>query len=91
MTMKKSSDTIGNRSRDHPVCSAVPQPLRHRVPLYNKEYSVIIELRIRRKATPIYCTGIFVSTLRFTAVVGNRRALYKNNKVYEIKQFSGTT
>jgi hypothetical protein len=24
--MKNSSDTIGNRSRDLPVCSAVPQP-----------------------------------------------------------------
>jgi hypothetical protein len=31
--MKKSTDTIGNQSRDLPVCSAVPQPLRHRVPL----------------------------------------------------------
>jgi hypothetical protein len=31
MSMKKSSDTIGNRTRDLPVCSAVPQPLRHRV------------------------------------------------------------
>jgi hypothetical protein len=30
---KKSSDTIGNRTRNLPVCSAVPQPLRHRVPL----------------------------------------------------------
>jgi hypothetical protein len=30
--MKKSKDTIGNRSRDLPVYSAVPQPLRHRVP-----------------------------------------------------------
>jgi hypothetical protein len=29
---KKSSDTIGNRTRDLPVCSAVPQPLRHRAP-----------------------------------------------------------
>jgi hypothetical protein len=30
MSMKNSNDTIGNRSRDLPVCSAVPQPLRHR-------------------------------------------------------------
>jgi hypothetical protein len=29
---KKS--TIGNRTHDLPVCSAVPQPLRHRVPLF---------------------------------------------------------
>jgi hypothetical protein len=26
MPMKKSTDTIGNRTRDLPVCSAVPQP-----------------------------------------------------------------
>jgi hypothetical protein len=32
MSMKNSNDTIRNRSRDLPVCSAVPQPLRHRVP-----------------------------------------------------------
>jgi hypothetical protein len=32
MSLKKSSDTIGNRSRDLAVSSAVPQPLRHRVP-----------------------------------------------------------
>jgi hypothetical protein len=32
MSIKNSNDTIGNRSRDLPVCSAVPQPLRHRVP-----------------------------------------------------------
>jgi hypothetical protein len=30
--MKNSSDIIGNQTRGLPVCSAVPQPLRHRVP-----------------------------------------------------------
>jgi hypothetical protein len=30
--MKNSSDTIGNRSHVLPVCGAVPQPLRYRVP-----------------------------------------------------------
>jgi hypothetical protein len=29
--MKKSSNTIGTQTRDLPVCSAVPQPLRYRV------------------------------------------------------------
>jgi hypothetical protein len=33
MSMKNSSDTIGNRSHDLPFRRAVPQPLRHRVPL----------------------------------------------------------
>jgi hypothetical protein len=32
MSMKNSNDTNGIRFRDLPVCSAVPQPLRHRVP-----------------------------------------------------------
>jgi hypothetical protein len=32
LSMKKSSYTIGNRTRQLPVCSAVPQPIRHRVP-----------------------------------------------------------
>jgi hypothetical protein len=31
--MKNSNDIVGNRSHDLPVCSAVPQPLRHRVPI----------------------------------------------------------
>jgi hypothetical protein len=35
MSMKNFNDTLGNRSRDLPVCSAVPQPLRHRVPPLN--------------------------------------------------------
>ena len=26
MSMKKSNDTIGDRTRDFPACSAVPQP-----------------------------------------------------------------
>jgi hypothetical protein len=30
--MKNSNYTIGNRSGDLPACSAMPQPLRHRVP-----------------------------------------------------------
>ena len=27
MSMKMSSDTIGNRTRDLPVCSALPRPI----------------------------------------------------------------
>jgi hypothetical protein len=30
--MKNPNDTIGNRTRDLPVCSALPQVLRHRLP-----------------------------------------------------------
>jgi hypothetical protein len=38
MLTKNSNDTIGNRSRDLPVCSAVPQPLRHRMPHFKCTY-----------------------------------------------------
>jgi hypothetical protein len=34
MSLKNSSDTIGNRTRDLPVCRAVPQSLRHLGPRY---------------------------------------------------------
>jgi hypothetical protein len=30
MSMKNSSDTIGNRPPDLPLCSAVPEPLRQK-------------------------------------------------------------
>jgi hypothetical protein len=45
MSMKNSSDTIRNRTRDLPVCSAVPQTLRHRVP-YILMYSAITMIKI---------------------------------------------
>jgi hypothetical protein len=44
MSMKNSNDTIGNRSRDLPVCSAVPQPLRHRVPYHQYKEGLETEM-----------------------------------------------
>jgi hypothetical protein len=41
MSMKNSSDTIGNWSRNLPVCSAVSQPLRHRVPQQKRVPGII--------------------------------------------------
>jgi hypothetical protein len=32
MSLKNSNDTIGNQTRDLPICSVVPQLLRHRAP-----------------------------------------------------------
>ena len=41
--MKNSSDTIGNRTRDHPTCSAVPQPTAlRRAPRYSRTLSLIL-------------------------------------------------
>jgi hypothetical protein len=41
MSLKNSSDTIGNGIRDLPACSAVPQPLRPRVLIYIRIYIYI--------------------------------------------------
>jgi hypothetical protein len=45
MLMKKCSDAIGNRTRDLTVCSAVPQPLRHRVSLSDKGIWILHEVK----------------------------------------------
>jgi hypothetical protein len=46
MSMKNSNDTIGNLTRDLPVCSAVPQPTAPpRVPpstVYNQHFNRVI-------------------------------------------------
>jgi hypothetical protein len=55
--MKKSNDTIGNRIRDLPACSAVPQPTalprvpsQHEYGLYLKTYrlfaTTVLQLKI---------------------------------------------
>jgi hypothetical protein len=41
--MKISNGIIGNRSRDLPVCSAVPLPPRHRVPPDRNVFLLILE------------------------------------------------
>jgi hypothetical protein len=69
MSMKKSSDTMGNRTRDLTVCSAVPQPLRHRVPLL-------------KYVLPYKCNRIMISnTFKFSITLKNLairwRTLYK--------------
>jgi hypothetical protein len=46
MSMKKSNDTIGNRSRDLPVCSAMTQPLCHSVPHNILKYTMKVNKTI---------------------------------------------
>jgi hypothetical protein len=47
--MKKSSNTIGNRNSDLPVCRAMPQPLRHRMPSIEHLVSVKIAAGIEHR------------------------------------------
>jgi hypothetical protein len=55
MSMKNSNDTIGNRTRDLPACSAVPQPTAPRflqVPGYTTFFLLLDELPLSRE-TPL--------------------------------------
>jgi hypothetical protein len=45
LCLKNSNKTIWNRSRDLPVCSAVPQPLRHLVRLIIRDGLRNIEVK----------------------------------------------
>jgi hypothetical protein len=66
--MKNSNETIGNRSRDLPVCNAVPQPLCHRRPhppsprakyrsIFNVLRTNILFVTVGRCALLPFCCG----------------------------------
>jgi hypothetical protein len=57
-SMKNSNDTIGNRSRDLSVFSAVPQSVRHRVPPANVE-------RYETALVLMYLNGSEIDSLTF--------------------------
>jgi hypothetical protein len=74
--MKNSSDTIGNRSRDIPVCSAVPQPLRHSVP-HICTYKTLRDPEANTHIFSVYITKLFTygirSRLLFFALFGRQK------------------
>jgi hypothetical protein len=61
--MKNSSDTIGNRSRGLPVCSAVPQPLHHRVPPLDQLHGINIGYQLIAQMFINICFVYFVIVL----------------------------
>jgi hypothetical protein len=62
MSKKNFNDTIENRSRDLPICSAVLQPLRHRVPRFEYRAGLIVRKDgcDRVRTIPIICKDNFV-------------------------------
>jgi hypothetical protein len=54
MSMKNSNDTIGNQSRDLPVCSTVPQSLCHRVHLSLKKYRTNFQNQILARKVVLF-------------------------------------
>jgi hypothetical protein len=82
MSMKKSTDTIGNRTRDLPVCSAVPEPLRHRVPRsYYVDYTTLPPISVHNSRNIQVHTTIILGTYNHT-----RLNLAHNNHVGSCKQ-----
>jgi hypothetical protein len=91
MSIKNSNDTIGNRSRDLPVCSAGPQPLRYRVPL---THTVFDKNSISAHRTCNTTAGMFLLARAVGAVApgteskgGNINAIIKNNMSYKLLNY----
>jgi hypothetical protein len=78
MSIKNSKDTIRNRSRDLPVCTAVHQPLRHRVP---QKPSVVSQKMHTNK---------IVYTFKFPFISTNRCSFLFNPLTPELKSLRET-
>jgi hypothetical protein len=63
MSMENSSDTIGNLTRELPVCSTVPQPLRHRVPPNKLSTLLILEYKIDPPEPWLIFMGVLIINL----------------------------
>jgi hypothetical protein len=68
LAMKNSNDTIGNRTRDLPACSAVPQPtappraptvwVTSQYPEQNNKYVRIFRSALQRRTLPVICSKL---------------------------------
>jgi len=95
MSMKNTNDTIGNRTRDLPACSAVPQPTAPpRIPEYQTRYSVIIKvvlsiLEARRLCWSFYLNTAFMPAVwhlsSFTVYLFQRCMSYNNRNKHKHK------
>jgi hypothetical protein len=63
MSMKNSNYTIGNRSRDLPVCRAVPQPMCHRVPNHTASTNDVSLLPFIQREPHWKYTCVFLTTV----------------------------
>jgi len=69
--MKNSSDTIGNRTRDLPTCSAVPHPT---APPRAPQRLKVIELKKTRGKVPVDAWQVMESWSKMMAAVSVRMA-----------------
>jgi hypothetical protein len=72
MSMKNSNDIIGNRTHDLPVCSAVPQPLRHRVHQHLL-YSTVINQETAWCRVHLWKRNYLQATKYFAPLSGNQK------------------
>ena len=79
MSMKNSSDTVGNRTRDIPACSAVPQPAAlPRAPLNDEwEGEFIFTSGLDGKPLCRMCSGQLKNVIRSGIMIQNIRIRLK--------------
>jgi hypothetical protein len=74
--MKNSGDTIGNRTRDLPACSTVPQPTSPpRTPVY-KIYKILTEIQICRvsfQLLVLYAHVLLTGLLKLKCIITHHR------------------
>jgi hypothetical protein len=90
MSMKNSNDITGNRSRDLPVCSTVPQPPRHRVPYSGTTPNLPLKLALTLLVTtqPFTDHFIFVTVrlfIHFREVEINTDFIFRKLKKMELR------
>jgi len=64
MSMKNSNDTIGNRTRDLPPCSAVPRPTSPPPPLNSVPYLMVVCSNVPHKPTHVVSFAFYVPRRR---------------------------
>jgi hypothetical protein len=74
--MKNSSYSIGNRFRDLPVCSALPQPLRHRVSPTTKTIKLLLLLLLLLNTLKMCCSSELSIVLEILMITSPHKFLF---------------
>jgi hypothetical protein len=72
MSMKNSNDIIGNQSLDLPVCSAMPQPLCHRVLPRKAQYTNELSIKMSENPSVVLKYGLTKSCVVYISKNGTQ-------------------
>ena len=80
MSLKNSSDTIGNWTHDLPVCSIVPEPLRNCAPPWSDCYLGYV-MRMLLSPCGILCVWVVLHIFRVLLVCSSSLLVYKHHTI----------